>query len=124
MTGGETFALSELEEVVELVSLKADPDVQIISGAVIKEHMGDRLQVTVIATGFQTNTIVMDNRSVDANLNKDVVGLEEWKSFTTRSTRNRADYLAHRNYKDEDLDVPTIMRFPDKSEKLAEVKSL
>ena len=118
--GGESFALSELEEVVELVSEKADPEVQIISGAVIKDEMEDKIQVTVIATGFQVNTLLMDNRCIDSNLNRDVVGLEEWNSFTSRSVRNRIDYLAHRNYKDEDLDVPTIMRFPEKIEMLAE----
>jgi len=120
VSGGESFALSELEEVVELVSEKADPEVQIIHGAVIKDEMEDKIQVTVIATGFQLNTLIMDNRCIDSNLNRDVVGLEEWNSFTSRSVRNRIDYLAHRNYKDEDLDVPTIMRFPEKTEILAE----
>ena len=116
VSGGESFALTELEDVVDLVAEKADPEVQIISGAVIKNEMGDKLQVTVIATGFQPKTIPMETGS-ESHQNKDVVGLEEWNSFTSRSSRNRVDYLAHRNYKDEDLDVPTIMRFPVELEK-------
>ena len=116
VTGGESFALTELEDVVDLVAEKADPEVQIISGAVIKNEMGDKLQVTVIATGFQPKTIPIET-GIESHQNKDVVGLEEWNSFTSRSSRNRVDYLAHRNYKDEDLDVPTIMRFPMEMEK-------
>jgi cell division protein FtsZ len=34
------------------VQLAAHPEAQIIFGAVIDEHMGDALRVTVIATGF------------------------------------------------------------------------
>jgi len=114
VSGGESFALAELEDVVESIAEKADPEVQIISGAVIKNELEDKLQVTVIATGFQSKAIIMDMETGNADLsqNRDVVDIEEWNSFTRRSTRNRTDYLAHRNYKDEDLDVPTIMRFP------------
>jgi cell division protein FtsZ len=115
ISGGENFALSEMEDVVELIAEKADPEVQIIPGVVIKQEMGDKLQVTVIATGFQSKTIEMEisNNNSILNQNKDVVGLEEWNSFTSRSSRSsRIDYLAHRNYKNEDLDVPTVMRFP------------
>ncbi|MCL1815414.1 MAG: cell division protein FtsZ [Treponema sp.] len=116
VTGGESLALTELEDVVELITERADPDVQIISGAVIKSELGDRLQVTVIATGFQPQAIEIGIEA-DPNNNRDVVGLDEWSSFTSRSARNRIDYLAHRNYKDEDLDVPTIMRFPAEMKK-------
>jgi len=114
VSGGESFALAELEDVVESIAEKADPEVQIISGAVIKNELEDKLQVTVIATGFQPKAEIrsMDAGNADSNQNRDVVGLEEWSSFTSRSARNRVDYLAHRNYKDEDLDVPTVMRFP------------
>ena len=112
---GKSFALSEVEDAVELVSEKADPDVRIIFGAVEKDEFEDKLQITVIATGFQPKAIMMDSKcGVPINQNRDVVGLEEWNSFTTRSSRNKIDFLAHRNYKEEDLDVPTVMRFPDK----------
>ncbi|MCL1812149.1 MAG: cell division protein FtsZ [Treponema sp.] len=116
LSGDESsFALTELEDVVETVSEKADADAQIIPGMVYKSELGDKLQVTVIATGFRQKTLKMEVKGGgEINQNRDVVGLEEWHSFTTRTSRNRADFLAHRNYKEEDLDVPTVMRFPKK----------
>jgi cell division protein FtsZ len=115
VSGGESFALSELEEVVEIISEKADPEVQIISGMVVKNELGDKLEVTVIATGFQSNAIPLVVAD-DSGKGRDVVNLDEWNSFTSRSSRNRVDYLAHRNSSD-DLDVPTALRFPVEMEK-------
>ncbi|MDR2661921.1 MAG: cell division protein FtsZ [Treponema sp.] len=118
VSGGESLALSELEEVVAIISEKADPEVETISGAVQNNELGDKLQVTVIATGFQRRAIPIgaaagDPPSEEAPAReRDVVGFEEWNTFTNRSGRIRPDYLALRNYQHEDLDVPTIMRFP------------
>ncbi|GHV85706.1 cell division protein FtsZ [Spirochaetia bacterium] len=114
------FALSELEEVVEIITEKADPDVHLISGAAQNPELGDKLQVTVIATGFQPRTITtLESVSTDTGKNREVVGLEEWNSFTSRSAR-RTEFLAHRNYQSEDLDVPTVMRFPVEAMEKAE----
>jgi cell division protein FtsZ len=120
VSGGESFALTELEEVVEIITEKADPDAQIIAGAVLKPELGDRLQVTVIATGFQVQAINMElttENGAGKSRERDVVGIDEWNSFTNRSSRTRIDYLAHRNYQNDDLDVPTVMRFPVEPEK-------
>jgi cell division protein FtsZ len=124
VSGGESLALSELEEVVGIISEKADPEVETISGAVQNNELGDKLQVTVIATGFQRRTIAIgaaspgdDSSGEIPARERDVVGIEEWNTFTSRSARSRPDYLALRNYQHEDLDVPTIMRFPQDPEK-------
>ena len=116
VSGGESFALTELEDVEETVSEKADANVRIKTGAVIKSELGEKLQVTVIATGFQPKTLTIETNGGggEINQNKDVVGLEEWSSFTNRTSRNKIDFLSHRNFKDEDLDVPTVMRFPER----------
>ena len=115
VSGGESFALTELEDIAELVAEKADPEVQLISGAVVKSELGEKLQVTVIATGFQPKAIQMESTGGRGlNQQRDVVGLEEWNNITARSSRCRVYFLAHRNYKEDDLDVPTIMRFPEK----------
>jgi cell division protein FtsZ len=117
VSGGESFALTELEEVVEIISEKADPDAHIIAGAVLKPELGDRLQVTVIATGFRVQTIELKAEiDADKSRERDVVGIDEWNNITNRSSRAR-DYLAHRNYDNDDLDVPTVMRFPVEIEK-------
>lgn len=52
ITGGPDMSLYEVHEASSAVQMAADPDAQIIFGAVIDEAMGAALRVTVIATGF------------------------------------------------------------------------
>ena len=52
VTGGKDLGLFEVHEAAEIVAGYADPDANIIFGAVIDENCGDQVRVTVIATGF------------------------------------------------------------------------
>src|SRR5438045_1925058 len=52
ITGGRDLGLFEVNESAEIVNAAADPNSNIIFGAVIDETMGDEVRVTVIATGF------------------------------------------------------------------------
>ncbi len=52
ITGGSTLSLHEVNEAATLIQEEADDDANIIFGAVIDEHMGDEVRITVIATGF------------------------------------------------------------------------
>jgi cell division protein FtsZ len=52
ITGGPDMSLMEVNEATALVHEAADPDAEIIFGAVIDESMTDQLRVTIIATGF------------------------------------------------------------------------
>src|SRR5438445_7528602 len=52
ITGGPDVGLFEVNEAAEVVTSAADPNANIIFGAVIDEAMGDDVRVTVIATGF------------------------------------------------------------------------
>lgn len=52
ITGGSDMSLYEVHEASSAVQLAAHPEAQIIFGAVIDEHLGDGIRVTVIATGF------------------------------------------------------------------------
>jgi cell division protein FtsZ len=52
VTGGESMTLHEINEAVTVVVDAAGHDANVIFGAVIDEHMGDGLSITVIATGF------------------------------------------------------------------------
>lgn len=53
ITGSSNLGLFEVNEAAEIVSEAADPDANIIFGAVIDESMDDEITVTVIATGFR-----------------------------------------------------------------------
>jgi cell division protein FtsZ len=52
ITGGPELGLFEVNEAAEIIAEAADPDANIIFGAVIDDAMGDEVRVTVIATGF------------------------------------------------------------------------
>ncbi|MCR5699035.1 MAG: cell division protein FtsZ [Treponemataceae bacterium] len=52
---GEDFSMLETEEIINIIRTSADPDVLVIYGHVVDQKMGDAVQVSVIATGFQSN---------------------------------------------------------------------
>jgi cell division protein FtsZ len=52
ITGGSDLTLHEVNEAATLIQEEADDDANIIFGAVIDESMGDKIRITVIATGF------------------------------------------------------------------------
>jgi cell division protein FtsZ len=54
VTGGPSLGLFEVDEAAEIIKEMADPEANIIFGTVIDERMGDDLQITVIATGFDS----------------------------------------------------------------------
>lgn len=53
ITGGSNLGLFEVNEAAEIIAAAADPEANIIFGAVIDEEMHDEIRVTVIATGFE-----------------------------------------------------------------------
>lgn len=56
ITGGSDLGLLEVNAAAELVQKSADPEANIIFGAVIDESLNDGIVITVIATGFDKST--------------------------------------------------------------------
>lgn len=56
ISGSTNLSLFEINEAAEIISDAADPDANIIFGSVIDESLGDSVQVTVVATGFNSST--------------------------------------------------------------------
>ncbi|MDR2143098.1 MAG: hypothetical protein LBP29_01865, partial [Treponema sp.] len=108
---GEEVGMGEYQNAIRIIKEKADSAVQLKAGLVKNSSCGDKLMITVIATGFQQKTIKMENRENDVP-QKDVISIEEWDNLTTRSAKSRPEFLSLRkNYSEDDLDVPTVMRF-------------
>ncbi len=53
VTGGTALGLFEVNEAAEVVTGAADPNANVIFGAVIDDSLGDEVRVTVIATGLR-----------------------------------------------------------------------
>ncbi|MDR3160401.1 MAG: cell division protein FtsZ [Spirochaetaceae bacterium] len=115
IAGGEDLTLVELDEVVQIVTENADEDVLIIYGTTLDAKLGDNLQVTVIATGFQKETAKLGQAIRDPEADKagqsDLFRQEEWGAIIGGSKQS-GDFLSMRNYRSDDLDVPTVIRKP------------
>ncbi|HHT48629.1 MAG TPA: cell division protein FtsZ [Firmicutes bacterium] len=53
VTGSSDLGLFEINEAAAIITEAADPDANIIFGAVIDDKQGDEIRITVIATGFR-----------------------------------------------------------------------
>jgi cell division protein FtsZ len=49
------MTLNEINRAADIISQAADPDANIIFGAVIDESLGNEVRITVIATGFESH---------------------------------------------------------------------
>lgn len=92
ITGGSDFSLIEMNEAAEIVQQAADPDANIIVGAVIDENLKDEIRITVIATGFEN-------------------GKSEVKFANTSTGRNEVAFtLDKEKYDEGDLEIPAFLR--------------
>src|ERR1700730_11394544 len=56
ITGGTDLALSEINEAADVIAQAADPEANIIFGAVIDPKLDNEIKITVIATGFNVTS--------------------------------------------------------------------
>ena len=54
VAGGDSMAMSEIQEAAEVITGAVSPDANIIFGASIRPELGDEIVVTVVATGFDS----------------------------------------------------------------------
>jgi len=57
VTGGPNMTLFEVNQAAAIIRETAHPDVNMIFGAVIDPDLGDEIRITVIATGFERNSM-------------------------------------------------------------------
>ena len=107
VTGGADLGLLEITEAAEIVQEAADPDANIIFGAVIDENLKDEIRITVIATGFEKEKGERE-REID----------EVRPSYTQeeveRPRRVKKEVLDEvapsRDFNDDDLEIPAFLR--------------
>lgn len=99
VTAGESLTLHEVYEAAEVVRRVADPEVNLIFGAVIAPEMKEDLQVTVIATGFSAVAKHQANTGQGQ-----AVG-----NVVTAPGRKTIDFPV-RQFDREDLDIPAFLR--------------
>ncbi len=113
ITGGNDLSMFEVDEAARIVTEAADPEANIIFGAVIDDAYTGQIKCTVIATGFDEKS--MENVSSGASpMLKSLPSYK--KQDDTRKTTMGAQQdesvikLAGQQLNEEELEVPTFMR--------------
>ncbi len=84
--GGPDMKLEEVDEAALLINQVVDPDANIIFGASIDEAMKDKIQITVLATGFKGGPKMKDIMP-KAELSDRVVGVMKDEEEQPKSSR-------------------------------------
>ena len=95
ITGGPDMTLQEVTEAAELIAKAADPEANIIFGAVIDPRMQGEIKITVIATGFDSKPAAYPAQTT-----------------VTPTTIKAAvrESLTNRSFQSDDLDIPAFLR--------------
>ncbi|GKT31888.1 Tubulin-like protein FtsZ/CetZ, partial [Aduncisulcus paluster] len=106
---GSNLGLFEVNEAAEIVAEAADPDANIIFGAVIDEALKDELRITVIATGFDDHQPTRSTSSSAEKKEEPAQPLAEPEEETDAVQEAKpAAPAAETN--DEEFDIPTFLR--------------
>ncbi len=94
-TGGPDLTLFEVSEAADVIAKAADPEANIIFGAVIDPRMQGEIKITVIATGFEA---------------KPTTSLPPQLAATTIKGHSLRETLPQRTFQSDDLDIPAFLR--------------
>lgn len=121
IVGGSDLSMTEVNEAAQIIAQAADPDANIIFGAMIKEDQLDQVKISVIATGFDetrrrlreyvgtgigSSSMAQNSwthQPQSDNTQKPVQSVEE-----PQTAEPGADDVAQKE--DEDLEIPAFLR--------------
>ena len=117
IAGGESLTLSEINEASSIITQSADPDANIIFGTTIREDLGEDIQISVIAAGFdnvrrfnpaQGSNTYFKQPPVETNRAAEV----EPEEINPPKTAPASKYKLQHDEVDieDDLDIPTFLR--------------
>ena len=102
ITGGSDIGLLEANTAAELVQRSADPEANIIFGTVTDDTMGEEIQITVIATGFEKDE---ERRNIVPGYENIVADAWRKRNASMSNTTTVADTNSS-----NDLDIPAFLR--------------
>src|SRR6267378_3998161 len=111
ITGGPDLTLFEVNEAAEIIHAAADPEANIIFGAVIDERMGGEVKISVIATAFEAARAI---RRLEGPMYKRQAPSVEQRSAAMAAPVAPAPVTPkaeeHKKYAADDLEVPSFLR--------------
>ena len=103
VTGGTDLTLFEVNEAMSIIHDSADPDANIIFGAVLDQALGDEMKITVIATGFEKAAAAVEPAPRTYTAGTPAAGAEAPRVGGSTGPLN--DPMRR-----DDVDVPAFMR--------------
>lgn len=108
LAGGDDLTLQEYQDVVELITESADEDALIIAGQSYNPNLGKKLQVTLVATGFDKKEPNYEEYTMSKNAAK------------VMRNREQADRKPAAQHRRETEEVVTIDRWQDLRKRMQE----
>jgi cell division protein FtsZ len=112
ITGGPDMGMYEIDEAAKAITEAADPDANIIFGAIVDEAMTGEVKITVIATGFET----VDAKPLRPAMRPETAALNK-PSFTPLSTLEQEERQSATSSttmspeaEEDELEVPAFIR--------------
>lgn len=138
LAGSDNLTLQEYQDVVELITENCADDALIIAGQAYNPELGDRIKVTVVATGFEPKTDVMGGEAdtesavrrfvnneqpkeqqyhIDQRAQKPEVSqppktsVSDAESITVNRWQDLQQQLGKRGVQPNDYSIPAVMRY-------------
>ncbi|MBI3336042.1 cell division protein FtsZ [Candidatus Peregrinibacteria bacterium] len=113
ITGGNDLSMFEVDEAARIITESADPDANIIFGAVIDDNFTGQVKVTVVATGFARE----EKTPVSASLVQKHLGAQRLTSVGSQKDGEERSVISDALFRstsldlsEEELEVPAFMR--------------
>ncbi len=116
VAGGRDMSIFEVNEAAEKIKSEAHPDANIIFGAVIDDTLGDRMMVTVIATGLGGEARPVSLVSINGSGALPPVQINDGNTESKPFPESKTIYIdrfsdkEEEDYESERYDIPTFMR--------------
>lgn len=124
ITGGSDLSMLEVQQAADLIRENADGAAQIIFGASIDEDMKDDIEITVLATGFRADPLVIPTTRVSSTTPSnlpdfdDLDEVEKPARSKNGKEKSKLDFSEKAGFpedqmakeEDDELEVPAFMR--------------
>lgn len=118
IAGGNDLTMFEVDEAARIISSAADPDANVIFGAVVRSDLTDQVRITVIATGFdetRSRLAQMSQTSIQKPVVQGVVSEVSNKFGEEKAQEEKPPEEDGDTQKDEDVfgekfEIPAFLR--------------
>lgn len=116
ITGGTDLSMFEVDEAAKIITEAADPDANIIFGAVINESYTGEMKITVIATGFDEESNKAHSQrgipkvAARPGAGQQAAPQQNNNPFSISPKPSQSSAPQQKSGGDDDLDVPAFLR--------------